>query len=47
MAVHAEDGHFRHPGGEHFAEVFAVRPETALGFARGETFSQTRWRFGA
>ena len=41
----AEDGHFRHPSGEHFAEVFVVRPATAFGYGRGDTFSQTRWRF--
>ncbi|MEE1738430.1 pyridoxamine 5'-phosphate oxidase family protein [Streptomyces sp. BE147] len=28
------------------AEVFAVTPRTAFGFAKGEPFSQTRWRFG-
>jgi general stress protein 26 len=27
------------------AHVFEVRPTTAFGFGKGETFSQTRWRF--
>ena len=25
--------------------VFRVEPSTAFGFGKGETFSQTRWRF--
>jgi nitroimidazol reductase NimA-like FMN-containing flavoprotein (pyridoxamine 5'-phosphate oxidase superfamily) len=40
-----EGGRFLHPNGQGRAEVFAIRPVTVLGFARGETFSQTRWRF--
>lgn len=28
------------------AEVFEVVPRTAFGFAKGEPYSQTRWRFG-
>ena len=40
-----DDGRFLHADGHHHADVFAIRPVTALGFARGETFSQTRWRF--
>jgi hypothetical protein len=27
------------------AIVFEVAPETAFGFGKGDTFSQTRWRF--
>jgi hypothetical protein len=27
------------------AQVYAVRPTTAFGFAKGEPFSQTRWQF--
>jgi nitroimidazol reductase NimA-like FMN-containing flavoprotein (pyridoxamine 5'-phosphate oxidase superfamily) len=27
------------------AEVFEVKPTMAFGFGKGETFSQTRWRF--
>ncbi len=39
------DGAFHGDGGE--ALVFRVRPVKAFGFARdGDTFSQTRWRFG-
>ncbi|MFD7233840.1 pyridoxamine 5'-phosphate oxidase family protein [Streptomyces syringium] len=38
------DGLFVNPGaGE--AVVFAVTPRTAFGFGKGETYSQTRWRF--
>ena len=37
------DGAFHHQGGE--ALVFEVAPVTAFGFHRGESFSQTRWRF--
>jgi general stress protein 26 len=32
-------------GGE--AYVFGVAPGTAFGFAKGEPYSQTRWRFGS
>jgi nitroimidazol reductase NimA-like FMN-containing flavoprotein (pyridoxamine 5'-phosphate oxidase superfamily) len=37
------NGNLSHEAGE--AWVFAVSPATAFGFGRGETFSQTRWRF--
>ena len=38
------DGAFlNEEGGE--ALLYEVRPKTAFGFAKGETFSQTRWRF--
>jgi len=39
----AGDGVLLGEGGE--VVVFEVRPTTAFGFARGETFSHTRWRF--
>jgi general stress protein 26 len=37
------DGAFYGEGGR--AEVYEVTPTTAFGFGKGETFSQTRWRF--
>jgi hypothetical protein len=37
------DGSFWGDGGE--AYVFAVAPNVAFGFGKGEPFSQTRWRF--
>jgi hypothetical protein len=37
------NGNLLGDGGE--AWVFAVAPDVAFGFGRGETFSQTRWRF--
>jgi len=37
------DGVFHHSEGT--ALVYEVRPATAFGFAKGETGSQTRWRF--
>ncbi|MFE2557649.1 pyridoxamine 5'-phosphate oxidase family protein [Streptomyces sp. NPDC059352] len=37
------DGAFVGDGGT--ALVFAVAPRTAFGFAKGEPFGQTRWRF--
>lgn len=37
------DGVFVGDGGE--ALVFQVAPRTAFGFAKGEVFGQTRWRF--
>jgi len=40
-----EDGGFAHGEAVH-AHVFAVRPRTAFGFAKGDPFSQTRYRFG-
>ncbi|MGI8690711.1 MAG: pyridoxamine 5'-phosphate oxidase family protein [Thermomicrobiales bacterium] len=38
------DGAFHGDGGN-IALVYAVTPTTAFGFGRGESFSQTRWRF--
>jgi general stress protein 26 len=32
-------------GGESVAWVYRVEPMTAFGFGKGDTFSQTRWRF--
>jgi uncharacterized pyridoxamine 5'-phosphate oxidase family protein len=37
------DGAFDGEGG--LALVYAVTPTTAFGFGKGESFSQTRWRF--
>jgi general stress protein 26 len=37
------DGHF--VGGDNVALVFRVEPVVAFGFAKGEPFGQTRWRF--
>jgi general stress protein 26 len=37
------DGLFHHSGGD--ALVYEVAPKTAFGFGKGDTFSQTRWRF--
>ena len=37
------DGAFHHEGGE--AWVFVVAPDKSFGFAKGEPFSQTRFRF--
>jgi hypothetical protein len=41
------DGFFVHPGHESSERVlvFEVAPVKALGFRKGSTFSQTRWRF--
>ncbi len=39
----ARDGAFHHGAGEAF--VFEVRPTAAFGYARGDQYSQTRWRF--
>jgi general stress protein 26 len=41
------DGAFRHSQGDERGKVlvFEVVPTTAFGFGKGETFSQTRWRF--
>lgn len=38
------EGYFHHGPGR--ALVFAVAPRTVFGFAKGEPFGQTRWRFG-
>jgi general stress protein 26 len=37
------DGAFHGDGGE--ALVYEVTPKTVFGFGKGESFSQTRWRF--
>ena len=37
------DGAFYGDGGR--ADVYEVKPAKVLGFGKGETFSQTRWRF--
>jgi nitroimidazol reductase NimA-like FMN-containing flavoprotein (pyridoxamine 5'-phosphate oxidase superfamily) len=42
--VTVSNGNLLHEAGE--ACVFEVAPVTALGFGKGETFSQTRWRWG-
>jgi Pyridoxamine 5'-phosphate oxidase len=39
------DGQFSAPGAIGPVLVYDVRPGTAFGFAKGDTFSQTRWRF--
>jgi nitroimidazol reductase NimA-like FMN-containing flavoprotein (pyridoxamine 5'-phosphate oxidase superfamily)/ketosteroid isomerase-like protein len=41
-----QDGNFVHGAAESsIAIVFEVSPQTALGFRKGNEFSQTRWRF--
>ena len=40
-----EDGQFTSPGAPGAALVYDVRARKAFGFRKGETFSQTRWRF--
>ena len=40
-----EDGEFTSPGAPGAALVYDVRADKAFGFEKGETFSQTRWRF--
>ncbi|MEU2430036.1 pyridoxamine 5'-phosphate oxidase family protein [Streptomyces sp. NPDC007861] len=40
------DGAFHSPGGGR-ALVFEVAPATAFGFAKGDVYGQTRWRFRA
>ena len=40
-----EDGRFGAPGAIGDNLVYDVRPRKAFGFTKGETFSQTRWRF--
>ncbi|MFC9246525.1 pyridoxamine 5'-phosphate oxidase family protein [Streptomyces sp. NPDC057136] len=50
-AKYGADWHFDVRDGAFFTEaggralVFAVAPRTAFGFAKGEPFGQTRWRF--
>jgi hypothetical protein len=41
------DGAFHHQGvhAGHVALVYELRPAKALGFRRGEEYSQTRWQF--
>jgi nitroimidazol reductase NimA-like FMN-containing flavoprotein (pyridoxamine 5'-phosphate oxidase superfamily) len=39
------DGAFSRPDGGGRAIVFRIRPVRALGFRKGDTFSQTTWRF--
>ena len=39
------DGEFAAPGAIGPVLVYDVRPRRAFGFAKGDTFSQTRWRF--
>ena len=39
------DGAFSHPDRGGRATVFRVRPVHGLGFRKGDTFSQTTWRF--
>jgi nitroimidazol reductase NimA-like FMN-containing flavoprotein (pyridoxamine 5'-phosphate oxidase superfamily) len=38
------DGRFHGEEGN-VAEVYEVKPDKVLGFGKGDTFSQTRWRF--
>jgi hypothetical protein len=38
------DGAFAGIGGT-IARVFEVKPTVAFGYGRGDSFSQTRWRF--
>ncbi len=40
-----EDGRFTAPGGIGLNLVYDVRARKAFGFRKGDTFSQTRWRF--
>lgn len=39
------DGRLRQPDGHDEALTFEVRASKAFGFAKGDSFSQTRWRF--
>lgn len=39
-----QDGAFIGDGGR--ADVYAVKPRTVFGFAKGDSFGQTRWQFG-
>jgi hypothetical protein len=39
------DGAFYLEGGETEVLVYELAPTTAFGFGKGESFSQTRWRF--
>lgn len=41
------DGAFAHRGHECPVIVFRVSPERGLGFRKGDTFSQTTWRFAS
>ena len=40
-----QDGAFAHSSGEGTALVFELMPTKVFAFAKGEEFSQTRWRF--
>jgi phage anti-repressor protein len=40
-----EDGRFVAPGAIGSVLVYDVQPRKVFGFAKGDTFSQTRWRF--
>jgi Pyridoxamine 5'-phosphate oxidase len=42
-----EDGRMTAPGAIGPVLVYDVRARKAFGFEKGETFSQTRWRFGS
>ena len=42
-----EDGQFTAPGAVGPVLVYDVRARKAFGFRKGDTFSQTRWRFSA
>jgi general stress protein 26 len=39
------DGRFNAPGATGAVLVYDVRPRKAFGFTKGDSFSQTRWRF--
>ena len=39
------DGGFAHRGSDGLVLVFCVRPVRGLGFRKGDTYSQTTWRF--
>jgi Pyridoxamine 5'-phosphate oxidase len=45
FVFHVRDGNLRIEGSEDAALAFEVRPTKAFGFGKGESFSQTRWRF--
>jgi Pyridoxamine 5'-phosphate oxidase len=46
FALRLVDGHLKAEGVDDPSITFQVRATKALGFAKGERFSQTRWRFG-
>ena len=47
IAFHLRDGAFHHRGGHQDAPVlvYELAPRKALGFGKGNVYSQTRWRF--